>query len=383
MKTNSGHPQLARHRLWSVALSLALLAGCTSTVYQPEPAPSRPADIRAQVLRLLPPGTGDRNGWAADIQVAFSALEISPSVANLCAALAVAEQESGLVADPAVAGLPAIAWREIERRAEQLGIPMLAVRLALKLPSPDGRAYAERLDRVRTERELSLIFEDFIDMVPMGKQLFAGFNPVRTAGAMQVSIAFAEQHARERTYPYPVTESIRREVFTRRGGMYFGIAHLLDYPANYDSPLYRFADFNAGRYASRNAAFQKAVGTASGIRLALDGDLVIHGNTDPNRIGSTERATRAIGKSIDMDDRAIRRALEQGDTADFERSRLYTRVFDLAEKLEGRSLPRAIMPQIALSGPKISRKLTTEWFARRVDTRYRRCLARGEGPSDQ
>lgn len=380
---NEGPQRARRHHNWLVALSLALLAGCTSTVHELEPAPSRPADIRAKVLRLLPPGTGDRNGWAADIQVAFSALEISPSVPNLCAALAVAEQESGLVADPAVTGLPAIAWREIERRAKQLGIPMLAVRLALKLPSPDGRAFSERLDSVRTERELSLIFEDFIDMVPMGKQLFAGFNPVRTAGAMQVSIAFAEQHAREHTYPYPITESIRREVFTRRGGMYFGIAHLLDYPANYDSPLYRFADFNAGRYASRNAAFQKAVSAASGIKLALDGDLVIHGNTDTNRIGATERAARAIGKSIDMDDRAIRRALEQGDTADFERNRLYTRVFDLAERLEGRSLPRAVMPQIALSGPKISRKLTTEWFARRVDTRYRRCLARGEGPSGQ
>lgn len=368
-----------RARIWCTALSLGMLAGCSSTIRDFEPAPLRPADVREQVSRLLPPGTKDRDGWATDIQVAFTSLELKPSVSNLCAALAVAEQESGLVADPPVAGLPKIAWSEIERRADKLGIPMLAVRLALKLPSPDGKSYGERLDAVRTERELSLIFEDFIDMAPLGRQLFADYNPVRTAGAMQVSIAFAEQHAREHTYPYPVTDSIRREVFTRRGGMYFGIAHLLDYEADYDSPLYRFADFNAGRYASRNAAFQKAVSTASGIKLALDGDLIIHGNTDNNRIGATERATRAISRSIDMDDRAIRRELELGGLADFERSRLFTRVFELAEKLEGRSLPRAVMPQIALSGPKISRKLTTEWFAKRVETRYQRCLSRGEG----
>jgi len=33
------------------------------------------------------------------------------------------------------------------------------------------------------------------------------------------------------------------------------------------------------------------------------------------------------------------------------------------------------VPQIRLESPKITRKLTTEWFARRVDERYQRCLA--------
>src|SRR5690606_25877025 len=155
-----------------------------------------------------------------------------------------------------------------------IGVPMFAVRLALKLPSSNGRSYAERIDAARTERALSETFEDLIARVPLGGRLFGGLNPVRTAGPMQVAIAFAEQHVRERGYPYPLDGPVRPEVFTRRGGLYFGTAHLLAYEAPYDRPLYRFADFNAGRWASRNAAFQNAVSVASGIALDLDGDLL-------------------------------------------------------------------------------------------------------------
>ena len=45
---------------------------------------------------------------------------------------------------------------------------------------------------------------------------------------MQVSIGFAQLHAAATRYPFPLQGSIRDEVFTRRGGLYFGIAHLLE-----------------------------------------------------------------------------------------------------------------------------------------------------------
>ncbi len=361
---------------WLAALSAITLFGCAVDEGVRGPLPPRPADVRAQIAGLLPANMADRAGWAVDIHAAFTALGIPPNPSNICAVLAITEQESSFQADPSVPNLGRIAREEIDRRADRLGVPKLAVDVALKLSSPNGRSYGERIEAVRTEQELSLIYEDFIGMVPMGKRLFSDYNPVRTGGPMQVSIAFAEQHVRARPYPYPVESSIRHEVFTRRGGLYFGIAHLLDYAAPYDKPLYRFADFNAGRYASRNAAFQGAVSLASGIPLVLDGDLVRHGSDAGTRPGSTELAVRSLNRHLDMSEAAIRRALEQGESAEFERSTLYRRVFELAEKIEGRGLPRAVVPNIELKSPKITRKLTTDWFANRVDSRHRRCLAR-------
>ncbi len=151
-------------------------------------------------------------------------------------------------------------------------IPPFLVHTALKITSPNGKSYSDRLDNVKTEKQLSAIFDDFIGMVPMGQKLFGSLNPVHTGGPMQVSIAFAEQHTSG--YPWKMNGTVRQEVFSLRGGLWFGTYHLLNYPASYSAPLYRFADFNAGWYASRNAAFQNAVVKASGVKLALDGDLI-------------------------------------------------------------------------------------------------------------
>jgi hypothetical protein len=64
------------------------------------------------------------------------------------------------------------------------------------------------------------------------------------------------------------------------------------------------------------------------------------------------------------------------DSLAFERSTLYQRVFEMADRLERQPVPRALIPRIVLQSPKITRKLTTEWFANRVDERYRKCVAR-------
>ena len=52
-------------------------------------------------------------------------------------------------------------------------------------------------------------------------------------------------------------------------------------------------------------------------------------------------------------------------------------MFAIADgKGSGKPVPRARVPDIALSSPKITRKLTTAWFAERVNQRWKHCMAR-------
>ncbi|MEO8507761.1 MAG: DUF1615 domain-containing protein [Betaproteobacteria bacterium] len=361
--------------LLPVAVAI-ILAGCATTEAPRGPAMSA-AEGRALAARLLPESVGARNGWATDIHAAMVVLEIPVTPENICAVVAITDQESNFRVDPPVPGLPGIAWKEIDARRERAGVPKFVLEAALSLESPTGRTYRQRIDAVRTEQQLSRIFEDFIGMVPMGKTFLADRNPVRTGGPMQVSIEFAEQQAAAAPYPYPLAGNVRDEVFTRRGGMYFGIAHLLDYRAPYAGPLYRFADFNAGRYASRNAAFQNAVTQASGVPLVLDGDLIRYERRQPvAEPGNTELATRTLARRLELDNGDIRRDLAAGKGEGFEKTALYERVFALAERQTGRQAPRAVVPNILLQSPKFTRRLTTEWFATRVERRYQACLGR-------
>lgn len=348
--------------------------------------PAYPGELqqRTLALALLPQLTQDRDGWAAEIVAALSALRLPPSVENYCAAIAVIEQESGFQADPVVPGLSRIVWREIESRRQRYHIPRVALDAALAKSSPDGRSYRQRIDTLRTERQVSVLYGDIIDEVPGGKLLLSGYNPVRTGGPMQVSVAFAEVHAREKPYDGAADSKVRDAVFTRRGGLYFGIAHLLDYPASYRNPIYRFADFNAGHYSSRNAAFQRAVAQLSGKELILDGDLLSYENGLPNGVASaTEKAVMSLYRRLRLGSAEITAGLRQEKHDAFARTLVYQRVFALADEAAGQPQPREILPGIELKSPKITRKITTAWFAERVSMRHARCMARAEQARDR
>lgn len=319
---------------------------------------------------LLPQDVRDRNGWSRDIQENFAALRLTPDERNVCAVVAVIEQESSFQVNPIIPELGTIASREIERRAHSRGIPLWLMHAALDLKSPDGRTFAARIRAAKTEKQLSDIYGDFIRQVPLGQRLFEDQNPIRTRGPMQVNVAFARRFAGQHLYPYPIKTELEEELFTRRGSIYFGIAHLLAYSAPYDDYIYRFADYNAGQYASRNAAFQSAVALDVGRSLPTDGALLPR---ESEAVGSTEAALLKIRDRLGLSDAEIHAALVNGDEERFEQTALYRRVFALADRRAGRQLPRARLPDIKLVGPKIKRTLTTQWYAQQVNARFVRC----------
>ena len=96
-------------------------------------------------------------------------------------------------------------------------------------------------------------------------------------------------------------------------------------------------------------------------------------NTDPFE---SLLASPTLEGLLKRDDRQIRRDLEKGKSADFENTALWQKTFALADQLERTPLPHARLPSIRLDSPKITRQLTTEWFAKRVQQRYLRCMAR-------
>ena len=328
--------------------------------------------------KLLPGYVKERQAWIDDMYIAFSSLDIALNPENICAVVAVTEQESSFTSEPIVEGLPKIVRNKIQEKLDKLKIPMWSLNTVLSMRSPDGRTYNKRIDLLKTENDLNHFYSDITSEVPLGNQLLQNFNPIKTGGPMQVSLKFAEKQIKTAKYPYHYDGTLREELFSRRGGIYFGVAYLLDYPVSYSEMLYRFADFNAGRYASRNAAFQSAVSLISNNKIAFDGDLLRYDSEEPliNEESQTSKAIMAFSGQLSMSKDKIIEDLKLEKRYAFEVSHLYTKVFVLAKITINKPLPNAVLPNIELVSPKITSGLTTERFAKRVYERYLKCLQR-------
>jgi hypothetical protein len=381
------------------ALSLVVLgcAGFTlvACAHAPEtpPAPSAPVLDAMQVQALLPAKLKDKEGWAEDIVAAIRLTKKEPTAERACAVIAVIEQESGFQADPPVADLPGIVRRGLEEKLARLGPlagPALDALLDGKAPGSEA-TFGERIAKLKTERDLDRLFRDiaktYRDRAPgafvvgealsrlVGKGTLANLNPVTTAGSMQVKVSFAKDLGRSEGLD---DDDVRELLYTRGGGVRFGTARLIGYPASYDDITYRFADYNSGMYASRNAAFQGMLVKLTNRSLALDGDLLAwNDDGEPSDVETqTLQALLAFGATHDLSSWTIRRDVKKEKSEAFEKTETWQAVRAAYEQETGRPAAYARMPEVALVSPKLSRPRTTTWYATNVKRRYDACRSR-------
>lgn len=366
---------------------LWVVLGC-GTTEAPDPGLSV-----EQIAAKVRPDVKDREGWAADVRAALLSAEIHPTPEHVCQVLAVIEQESGYDPDPAVAGLPAIARSALEERlslfgpAKDMGVDWLLS----PVPAGSTESFAVRMERLKTERDLDLLFRDLVkhhiskvpDALGSAAELLVGgsierMNPVQTAGSMQVSVEWAQDLGKKEGRS---REEVRDLLYTRQGGVRFGTARLFAHHAAYDAPKYLFADYNAGQYASRNAAFQAQLAAITDLTVSPDGDLLIYndgGRPKQRQEGQTMAALKAWRTQFaqDLTDADLERDAKKEKDADFEETEIWKRVRATYQSKLGKTPSYARMPDVALDSPKITKPRTTEWFATSVDKRYQACLAR-------
>lgn len=344
------------------------------------------------LARAIVPSGKDAPGWAADIRAGLLANAIRPSRSNVCSVMAVIGQESTFTPNPVVSGLGRMAEEQIKAKLASLpvlpGAAAAGVQIFLATRPTPEKSYLQMIRAAKTERDLDLVYRNLtfflfreyattslLNAGAVARRIDAA-NPVSTLGSMQVSAAFAiaeVERERNRRLGLGAIWKLRDELYTRKGGVAYGTRMLLGYRADYPSRLFVFADFNAGRYASRNAAFQHMVAALSGKDLALDGDLMLYDGGKPRpEASATEKALRKLGL---MDDESLRADLLREKDHAFRNTDTYRRVAAAFTQKTGKNAPYAMLPQIRLKSPKIRSHMTTEIFARAVMRRYERCMA--------
>lgn len=369
-----------------------LVAGCAHAPAAPPPPPPRTVTVE-ETARALPDKVKDRQGWADDILVAIRLAGKEPTAERACAVIAVIGQESGFVPDPRVPELPRIVRAGLVEKLAPLGPlaePALAAILEGKAPG-SAETFSQRIDELMTERDLDRLFRDiaaaYRAQAPgtfavasalsllLGKGSFEDLNPVTTAGSMQVKVSFARALGGDEGLD---DDAVRELLYTRGGGVRFGTARLLAYAASYDDVSYRFADYNAGVYASRNAAFQSALAELTGIPLVPDGDLLAWDKDGGAKSVETQslRALRAFGKAHGLSSWTVDGDAKKEKAAAFEDTKSWRAVRQAWQELRGVAPRYARVPEVALSSPKLKKPRTTAWFASSVKARYQACRQR-------
>lgn len=353
-----------------------------------------------QIKSLIPSHVRQRDSWAHDMNEIMDTLKIEKSKENVCSIVAIVDQESNFIANPQVPGLGQKAIKEVHNRLEEKFTDKLGDKLGravavyfqdvLKNQPTPNNSYLSQMKKVKTEKDLDILYRQIFDYMTkhyhvsaitgvakfVGQDIGERMNPITTLGSMQVQVSYAQEYNRNNLNIY----QLRDDLYTQYGGLYYGIHRLMLYSTDYNKPIYRFADYNSGMYSSRNAAFQQSLKKLTKMDLALDGDLLLY-NKDGKPQNAKSQSEIALTKlfsenGIIITPKKLRADLKEEKEQSFENTQSYLAVQKLYQEKTGKKPPYAIMPEVIISGPKLSREYNTNWYATRVNTRYESCMRR-------
>lgn len=353
-----------------------------------------------KIKHLLPLHVSNKESWASDINGIMDNLQIKKTKQNVCSIVAIVDQESNFVANPQVAGLGEKAVKEVNTRLEEKFSDKLGKRFGkpiaqyfqniLKNQPTKENSYLKQMRHVKTEKDLDILYRQIFDYMTkhyhvsiftstakfIGQDIGEKMNPITTLGSMQVQVRYSKEHLKDNMNTY----QLRDYLYTQYGGLYYGIHRLMLYQADYNKPIYRFADYNSGIYSSRNAAFQKILNQLGHYKLALDGDLLSYDKDDKpiSKTSDTEIALIQLfsKQNVIITTRQIRDDLEAEKEKKFENTDTYLKLIQLYKTKTGKTAPYAVMPEVIITGPKLSKDYNTYWYATRVNGRYETCMHR-------
>ena len=367
-------------------ITLALLLSGCGYFSKPD-AKIDPTLQPTQIANAMPNRGQDKTAWANDMFEIFNTLKIERNNQNICSAVAIIDQESNFKADPPVPNLGKTSLTELNSKLDKKLGNLLAgyFRTMLKNEPTPQNSFEKQILAVQTEQQLDRIYHQMFDFFSqnyytnkithitklVGADISEKLDPINTLGSMQVHIDYARDHRRNNGD----SEDLRRDLYSRYGGLYYGIHRLMLYPANYADPIFRFADYNSGIYSSRNAGFQKMLAELSKQKLDFDGDLLIYNG---NGQSQSEKALNRLAQQgyITLTPQQISSDLSKEKTAVFENTPTYQTISGLYKMKTGKNPLTAIMPQVVISGVKLRRDYNTQWYADGVKKRYLSCLAK-------
>lgn len=384
--------------LWFYPVIKAQLSETKTANVAKPPVPSLSLEQTTQLIKTAEPNAREPRAWAIDLLAVLKEHGLEQSRENICAVIAIADQESGFIANPTIPNLGKISEQAVIMKLKKFSLLGDGAVLFLnKFPTAND-SFMQRIRKAKTERDLDLAYRDLIGGLKQYAQQYKlnwlmdnrfansfieSNNEINTIGSMQVAVSFAVQFEREKrngkTLSLEETYQIRDKLYTRKGGLYYGTLLLLGYESGYDKKIYRFADFNAGRYSSRNAAFQTMISKLAGKQIATDGDLLIYqadGDVEMT-VSGTEQATRNVVQKYNLGfkDYQVRRDLLKEKQLGFNNTPVYQAILKTYQQVTGKKPLYAQLPGIELHSEKSSRILTTAKFATTVNTRYQHCVS--------